>query len=144
MSHLNNSTTPTGDYFAQRADMQPALNNNLFEEVLVATNLKHAWKQVRANKGAPGVDGLRIDDFLAWSKWHWKQCERQLRSGNYHPSPVRRVEIDKPDGGKRLFGIPTVLDRVIQQAITQVLSPIFEQLRRTPISLQINPFQLFF
>ncbi len=126
MSHLNNSTTPTGDYFAQRADMQPALNNNLFEEVLVASNLKRAWKQVRANKGAPGVDGLRIDDFLAWSKSHWRQCEIKLREGSFRPSPVRRVEIDKPDGGKRLLGIPTVLDRVIQQAITQVLSPIFE------------------
>jgi len=101
-------------------------NNNLFDEVLSALNLKRAWKQVRANKGAAGVDGLRIESFLAWSKLHWKQCEKQLRHGNYHPSPVRRVEIDKPDGGKRLLGIPTVLDRVIQQAITQVLSPIFE------------------
>lgn len=126
MTHLNNSTTPSGDYFAQRADMQPAFNNNLFDEVLTAPNLKHAWKQVRANKGAAGVDGLQIGDFLAWSKLHWKQCEKQLRHGNYRPSPVRRVEIDKPDGGKRLLGIPTVLDRVIQQAITQVLSPIFE------------------
>jgi len=126
MSHLNNSTTPTGDYFVQRADMQPALNNPLFDKVLAAPNLKRAWKQVRSNKGAPGVDGLRIDDFLAWSKSHWKQCDAKLRKGSYRPSPVRRVEIDKPDGGKRLLGIPTVLDRVIQQAITQVLSPIFE------------------
>jgi len=126
MSHLNNSTTPTGAYFAQRADMQPTLNNHLFDEVLAASNLKRAWKQVRSNKGALGVDGLRVDDFLTWSKSHWKQCEVKLRKGSYRPSPVRRVEIDKPDGGKRLLGIPTVLDRVIQQAITQVLSPIFE------------------
>ncbi|MBW2187454.1 MAG: group II intron reverse transcriptase/maturase [Deltaproteobacteria bacterium] len=102
------------------------VNNLLFDEVLAAPNLKRAWKQVRSNKGAPGVDGLRIDDFLAWSKSHWKQCDVKLRKGSYRPSPVRRVEIDKPDGGKRLLGIPTVLDRVIQQAITQVLSPIFE------------------
>ncbi len=126
MSHLNNSTTPTGDYFAQRADMQPALNNNLFDEVLTAHNLKRAWKQVRSNKGAAGVDGLQIGDFIDWSKQHWKQCETQLVNGSYRPSPLKRVEIDKPDGGKRLLGIPTVLDRVIQQAITQILSPIFD------------------
>lgn len=126
MTHLNNSTTPSGDYFVQRAVMQPALNNHLFDEVMAAPNLKRAWKQVRANKGAAGVDGLQIGDFLDWSKSHWKQCETMLRKGNYRPSPVRRVEIDKPDGGKRLLWIPTVLDRVIQQAITQVLSPIFE------------------
>ena len=94
MSHLNNSTTPSGDYFVQRADLQPALNNNLFDKVLAAHNLKRAWKQVRSNKGAAGVDGLPIDDFLSWSKSHWKQCERQLVNGSYRPSPVRRVEID--------------------------------------------------
>ena len=91
-----------------------------------APNLKRAWKQVRSNKGAVGVDGVRIDDFLDWSKSHWKQCVSQLIDGRYRPHPVRRVEIDKPDGGKRLLGIPTVLDRVIQQAITQILSPIFD------------------
>ncbi|MFT6735480.1 MAG: RNA-directed DNA polymerase, partial [Polaribacter sp.] len=72
MTHLNNSTTPSGDYFVQRADMQPAFNNNLFDEVLAAPNLKRAWKQVRANKGAAGVDGLQIGDFLTWSRLHWK------------------------------------------------------------------------
>jgi len=126
VSHLHNSTTPTGDYFEQRADMQPTLNKRLFDKVWAASNLKRAWKQVRSNKGAAGVDGLQIDDFLAWSKLHWKQCESQLRNESYRPKPVRRVEIDKPGGGKRLLGIPTVLDRVIQQAITQILSPIFE------------------
>ena len=68
MSHLNNSTTPTGDYVVQRAAMQPALSNHLFDEVMAAPNLKRAWKQVRANKGAAGVDGLQIGDFLDWSK----------------------------------------------------------------------------
>ena len=106
--------------------MQPTLNKPLFDKVLAASNLKRAWKQVRSNKGAAGVDGLQFDDFLAWSKLHWKQCESQLRNESYRPKPVRRVEIDKPGGGKRLLGIPTVLDRVIQQAITQILSPIFE------------------
>jgi len=76
---LNNSTTPSGDYFTQREPMQPALKLHLFEEVLAAPNLKRAWKQVRANKGAAGVDGLHIDGFLEWSLLPWKQCERQLQ-----------------------------------------------------------------
>ena len=92
MTHLNNPTTPTGDYFTQRELMQPALKLHLFEEVLTAPNLKRAWTQVRANKGAAGVDGLQIDSFLEWLLLHWKQCERQLRNGHYHPSPVRRVD----------------------------------------------------
>ena len=82
--------------------------------------------QVRANKGAAGVDGLTIENFPAWANQHWQQCKTQLENGRYRPQSVKRVEIDKPDGGKRLLGIPTVLDRVIQQAITQILSPIFE------------------
>lgn len=123
---MNNTTTPTGDYIDQRDDIKHAFNNTLFEAVFAADNLRRAWKQVRANKGAAGVDGMRIENFLDWAKCHWKQCEAQLRQGSYRPSPVKRVEIDKPDGGKRQLGIPTVLDRVIQQAIAQILSPIFE------------------
>jgi len=126
MFHLHNSTTPTGAYFEQRVDMQPALNFDLFSQVFAASNLKRAWKQVRSNKGAAGVDGLRIDEFIEWAQLHWKQCQLKLFDETYQPSPVRRVEIDKPDGGIRLLGIPTVLDRVIQQAITQILSPIFD------------------
>jgi len=123
---LNNTTTPNGDYIAQRDDAKHAFNHNLFEAVFAADNLRRAWKQVRANKGAAGVDGMRIDNFLDWAKSHWQQCEAQLREGSYRPLSVKRVEIDKPDGGKRQLGIPTVLDRVIQQAIAQILSPIFE------------------
>ncbi|XLP07746.1 group II intron reverse transcriptase/maturase [Alteromonas marina] len=86
-----------------------------------------AWKQVRANKGASGIDGMTIDDFPAWANaGNWKRIMTELRSGQYQPSPVKRVEIDKPDGGKRQLGIPTVVDRVIQQAIAQVLTPIFD------------------
>lgn len=85
-------------------------------------NLKRAWKQVRANHGAPGVDGMSIEAFPAWAKEHWKEVAALLERGRYQPKPVRRVEIDKPGGGKRLLGIPCVLDRVIQQAIAQVLS----------------------
>lgn len=126
MSHLNKLTTPTGDSLAQRAAMQPAFTQDLFDKVLTSANLKRAWQQVRANKGAAGVDGVAIDDFLDWAKLHWQRCFTQLQQGRYQPQPVKRVEIDKPDGGKRQLGIPTVVDRVIQQAIAQVLSPIID------------------
>ncbi len=126
MSHLNNGTTPTGAYIAQRDDVQPAFNDDLFDKVFAADNLKRAWKQVRANKGAAGVDGLDVKHFLDWCKTHWPQCQIQLNNGSYRPQPVRRVEISKPDGGQCQLGIPTVLDRVIQQAIAQILSPIVD------------------
>jgi RNA-directed DNA polymerase len=126
MSHLNDITTPTGAYFGQREVMQPAFTDDLFEKVFTADNLKRAWQQVRANKGAAGVDGMKIEEFLEWAKLHWQACKTQLLNGHYRPAPVKRVEIDKPDGGKRLLGIPTVVDRVIQQAIAQVLSPMVE------------------
>lgn len=126
ISHLNNSTTPTGAYIGQRENMQPAFTEDLFDKVFIADNLKRAWQQVRANKGAAGVDGMKIEEFLDWAKRHWRACQTQLLSGSYRPAPVKRVEIDKPNGGKRPLGIPTVLDRVIQQAIAQVLSPIVE------------------
>jgi RNA-directed DNA polymerase len=122
-----NTQTPTGGDVTQRRDMQPAFSDNLFEQVLHRENILNAWKQVRANKGAPGIDGLSIDAFPDWAKaGNWKQVMTELRSGHYQPQPVRRVEIDKPDGGKRQLGIPTVTDRVIQQAIAQVLMPIFD------------------
>lgn len=111
----------------QRTDQKPAFGNNLIEQVLQPENLQKAWKQVRANKGAAGIDGMTIDEFPAWVKdGYWKDVVNGLNSGRYQPSPVRRVEIDKPDGGKRQLGIPTVTDRVIQQAIAQVLTPIFD------------------
>ncbi|MBN4831580.1 group II intron reverse transcriptase/maturase, partial [Citrobacter freundii] len=78
-------------------------------------------KQVRRNKGAPGIDGMNVDDLLDHLKQHWPQIRQQLIDGHYKPKPVRRVEIPKPDGRKRKLGIPTVLDRFIQQAIAQVL-----------------------
>jgi RNA-directed DNA polymerase len=100
---------------------------DLLELILRPANILAAWKRVRANKGAAGIDGMSIDDFPAWAKeGNWKRIANELRSGQYQPAPVRRVEIDKPDGGKRQLGIPTVTDRVIQQAIAQVLTPIFD------------------
>ena len=126
MSNLN-ARTPTGDDVTQRHDTKPALGDDLFEQAFTAENLQRAWKQVRANKGAPGVDRMTIEAFPNWVKaGHWKTVKQELLSEVYQPLPVKRVEIDKPDGGKRLLGIPSVLDRVIQQAIAQMLTPIFD------------------
>ncbi len=126
MSHLNTRTLPSDDV-AQRSDLKPALSHDLFERVLQRGNLRAAWKRVRANKGAAGIDGMTIDEFPAWVKsGRWESVVIELETGRYKPAPVRRVEIDKPDGGTRQLGIPTVTDRVIQQAIAQVLTPIFD------------------
>ncbi|GAV24377.1 RNA-directed DNA polymerase (Reverse transcriptase) [Carboxydothermus islandicus] len=98
----------------------------LMEKVVNAANMKRAWKQVKGNKGAAGIDGMDIKSLVPYLKAEWPQIKEQLLSGTYKPKPVRRVEIPKPDGGKRLLGIPTVLDRLIQQAILQILTPIFD------------------
>lgn len=98
----------------------------LLEHILDRNNLNRAYKRVKANKGAPGIDGMTVEDALPWLKEHKDELLTQLRDGKYKPSPVRRKEIPKPDGGVRKLGIPTVIDRIIQQAIAQVLMPIFE------------------
>ena len=98
----------------------------MLERILLRDNLLRAWRRVQANKGAAGVDDITIDDFPAYLKEHWPEIKRKLLDGTYKPSPVKRVEIPKRAGGKRPLGIPTVLDRVIQQAILQVLQPIFD------------------
>jgi len=125
LPHLN-TQTPTGGDVTQRRDLKPAFSDDLFERVLQRDNILNAWQRVRANKGAAGIDGMTINEFPAWAKQHWKTTVTDLNTGRYQPSPVRRVEIDKPDGGTRQLGIPTVVDRVIQQAIAQVLTPIFD------------------
>ena len=107
-------------------DQQPALNDDLMKRVLSPANLHMAWKHVRSNKGAPGVDGITIEDYPQWAKQHWVATRRALEGGYYIPQPVRRVEIPKPTGGVRLLGVPTVNDRVIQQAIAQVLNPLID------------------
>src|SRR5208283_3555760 len=94
----------------------PASTNGMMEAVCERENLKAALRQVRADKGSPGVVGIK--DYV---KQHWPAIREQLLNGTYEPKPVRRVEIDKPDGGVRKLGIPTVLDRFIQQAVMQVL-----------------------
>jgi RNA-directed DNA polymerase len=107
--------------------MDPALSDDLMERVLAPENLRKAWRQVKANQGAPGVDGMTIEEFPAFARAHWPRIRQALRDETYQPSPVRRTEIPKRHGqGKRLLGSPTVVDRVIQQAIAQVLGPLFD------------------
>ncbi len=100
----------------------------LLERILCRENLDRAYKRVRANKGAPGIDGMTVEDALPWLRQHRTELLDSIKAGKYKPQPVRRKEIPKPDGGVRLLGIPTVIDRVIQQAIAQQLNPIFEPL----------------
>lgn len=99
---------------------------DLMERILERNNLLEALKRVESNKGAAGVDGVSTRQIRAYVQEHWDMIKQQLIKGSYKPSPVRRVEIPKPDGGVRLLGIPTVLDRLIQQAILQVFTPIFD------------------
>lgn len=99
---------------------------NLFERILERGNLNRAYLQVVRNKGAAGVDGMSYDQLLPYLKENREELLDQLRKGTYQPQPVLRVEIPKPNGGTRKLGIPTVIDRMIQQAINQVLQPIFD------------------
>src|SRR5260370_23435055 len=99
----------------------PARTNRLMEEVCERENLKAALRKVKANQGSPGVDGMTVVGIKDYLKQHWPAIREQLLNGTYEPKPVWRVEIDKPDGGVRKLGIPTVLDRFIQQAVMQVL-----------------------
>src|SRR5947209_16803006 len=106
---------------AMNGTENPASTNRLMEEVCERENLKAALQRVKANKGSPGVDGLTVIGIKDYLKQYWPAIREQLLNGTYEPKPVRRVEIAKPDGGVRKLGIPTVLDRFIQQAVMQVL-----------------------
>ena len=98
----------------------------LFEKMLDRNNMNKAYKRVRKNRGAAGIDGMTVEEMLPYLKEHNENLIQKLETGKYKPQPVRRVEIPKPDGGTRKLGVPTVIDRMIQQAIVQVLEPIFE------------------
>jgi RNA-directed DNA polymerase len=98
----------------------------LLSAALARENMQQAWKRVRANKGAAGIDGLEIDQTAERLRSQWPRIREQLLHGTYRPQPVRRVTIPKPDGGERELGIPTVTDRLIQQALLQVLQPILD------------------
>ena len=107
------------------ADFQ---TDNLMDKILHKDNLNNAYRKVKSNKGAGGVDGMKVDELLTYLKENQKQLIQKVKDGKYKPNPVRRVEIPKEEKGKvRKLGIPTVVDRVIQQAITQVLLPIYEE-----------------
>jgi len=105
----------------KRGTESPAITEQLMEEVCERENCKQALKRVKANKGSAGVDGMTVQQLPDYLKQHWPVIREQLLSGTYKPQPVRRVEIPKPDGGVRKLGIPTVLDRFVQQAVMQVL-----------------------
>ena len=121
-----NAKKPNGGALFRRTNGTPALNENLLEKVLSRDNPPEAEKRVKANKGASGVDRMTLEDFPEFVRGNWEKIRQAIMDGEYQPRPVRRVEIPKPDGGKRPLGIPTVTDRVIQQAIAQVLVPIFD------------------
>jgi RNA-directed DNA polymerase len=114
--------TPTA--CGEKAEAEARL---LMEEVLRRENVMAAYKRVVANGGAPGVDGMTVEELKGYCREHWPRIREEIRSGTYQPRPVKKVEIPKPGGkGTRMLGIPTVVDRMIQQALLQVLSPIFE------------------
>ena len=114
-------TKGTEPLVAKRTPERPAEEERLMEEVCDRKNLEMAWKRVRGNKGSPGVDGLTIEDAADYLREHWPTIRAQLLNGTYQPQPVKRVEIPKPGGGVRKLGIPCVVDRLIQQALLQVL-----------------------
>ena len=100
--------------------------DGMLEEILSPMNLNQAYKRVKKNKGAGGVDGMKVEDLLQYLKDNGEEIRQTIKDGKYRPQPVRRVEILKENGKKRKLGIPTAVDRVIQQAIAQVLMPIYE------------------
>ena len=106
----------------ERDSAQP----DLLEKVVDRRNMVYAYKKVKANKGAPGIDGMTVEEAGNYLNKHYHELAETILKGKYSPQPVRRVEIPKPDGGVRKLGIPTVIDRTIQQAIAQVLTPIYE------------------
>jgi len=111
---------------AKRMHENPADTERLMEEVIRLSNLSKALDRVRANKGAAGVDGMTVAELQPWLAEHLPELTRSLKEGTYEPQPVRGVEIPKPGGGMRQLGIPTVIDRLVQQAILQVLDPLLD------------------
>lgn len=111
---------------ASKKDISGGFSESLMEEILSKDNMFFALKRVERNRGSHGVDGMKVDELLPFLRQNWQSIKDSILKGEYKPEAVRRVEIPKPDGGVRLLGIPTVLDRLIQQAIAQVLTDIFD------------------
>lgn len=124
--HLTRTVNLNGGVVYKRIAEEQFSNDQLLERIVSAENVSKAWKQVRSNKGAPGIDEITVEDFPFTFRECWPEIRATILEGNYIPSPVQRVEIPKPDGSTHPLGIPTVLDRVIQQAIAQVMNPIFD------------------
>jgi RNA-directed DNA polymerase len=109
-----------------RDDMKPALDR-LMERIIERNNVLRAWQRVKSNQGAPVSDGMCLEDFPAYARDHWQEIRQSLIDGSYHPRPMGQEVIPKPKGkGERKLGVPCVLDWVIQQAILQVLTPLFD------------------
>lgn len=129
-SNIGKSGTGTGMLEGQQSATAKqnscALSTNLMEKIVNRSNLNQAYKCVKANKGSPGIDGMTVNDFLEVSGDDKEQLIQSLLDGSYQPQPVRKVMIPKPGGGERQLGIPTVTDRIVQQAILQVMEPIFD------------------
>jgi RNA-directed DNA polymerase len=117
---------PTGGVDMGHVMESPDPDGCLLRRMLSRENMLKAWKRVKANKGAPGIDEMSIEEFPEFARNNWDSIRESLLAGTYQPLPVKRVEIPKPTGGTRPLGIPTVLDRLIQQAVYQVLMPIFD------------------
>lgn len=117
-------------YMSAASEQKRALkaNNNLMELVCASENMNKAYKQVKANRGAPGIDGITVSELKPWLMENKEELVQSLLNGTYRPSPVRKVEIPKPAGGVRQLGIPTVKDRLVQQALLQILTPILDPL----------------
>jgi group II intron reverse transcriptase/maturase len=125
--HTQAAATPQDELVAGLSGQPESIHTQaLLAQVLERANLQRALKQVRQNKGAPGIDGMTVDELPGYLRCHWLEIRAQLETGRYRPQPVKRVEIPKPDGKTRPLGIPTVLDRFIQQAIAQVISAQWE------------------
>jgi RNA-directed DNA polymerase len=118
---LEGSRKGTESSMAKHKSESPASSDQLMEEICQAENCKQALARVKSNKGGPGIDGMTVEKLPDYLKQHWPKVREQLLSGTYKPQPVKRVEIPKPDGGIRKLGIPTVLDRLIQQMVLEVL-----------------------
>ena len=110
----------------RKAPHWPGAETGLMEKIVSRGNMMAAYSRVVSNKGAPGVDGMPVTALKGYLREEWPRIKEELLAGRYHPQPVRKVEIPKPGGGTRMLGIPTVVDRLIQQAVHQVLSPLFD------------------
>jgi RNA-directed DNA polymerase len=123
----NSDTAPLGaEVCAATSAQTKSENHQLMERVVERSNLRLAYQRVVENKGAPGIDEMPVSELKGWLSVHWPSVKKALLEGRYAPQPVRRVDIPKPNGGVRTLGVPTVVDRLIQQALHQVLQPLFD------------------